>query len=45
MATRGKSGGGSRGICGGKRRQDGSGGGSGNIGTSRQPAPRKRKKK
>ena len=30
-------GGGSRGACGGTRRFDGSGGGTGNVGTNRQP--------
>lgn len=30
-------GGGKQGACGGKRRRDGSGGGKGNYGTSRQP--------
>ena len=30
-----------RGSCGGGRRRDGSGGGTGNRGTSRQPKPRK----
>ena len=33
---------GARGACGGKRRKDGSGAGRGNIGTSRQPAKRKK---
>ena len=35
---RGNAGRGSRGVCGGTRRRDGSGGGRGNRGTSRQPA-------
>ena len=43
MATkRGQAGQGSKGACGGTRRRDGSGGGTGNRGTKRQPAPRKR---
>ena len=37
MAKRGNAGRGSRGACGGTRRRDGSGGGVGNRGTSRQP--------
>ena len=37
MADRGNTGRGSRGKCGGGRRRDGSGGGVGNIGSSRQP--------
>jgi hypothetical protein len=41
MATRGNAGRGSRGACGGSRRRDGSGGGVGNRGTSRQPSPRR----
>lgn len=32
------------GMCGGRRKRDGSGRGIGNIGTSRQPVKRKRKK-
>ncbi len=35
--TRGSTGRGSRGKCGGTRRRDGSGGGEGNHGTARQP--------
>ena len=31
----------SRGACGGTRRKDGSGGGKGNRGTSRQPTKKK----
>jgi len=37
---RGNVGRGSKGACGGKRRRDGSGGGVGNRGTSRQPKRR-----
>ena len=33
-------GGGQQGACGGERRQDGSGNGTGNVGTPKQPAPR-----
>jgi len=32
---------GSKGACGGTRRKDGSGGGTGNRGTSRQPTKKK----
>ena len=42
MVTRGNSGRGNRGSCGGTRRRDGSGGGKGNRGTSRQPKKRRR---
>jgi len=35
--SRGNAGRGDRGACGGTRRRDGSGGGVGNRGTSRQP--------
>jgi len=42
MVTRGNAGRGSRGACGGTRRRDGSGGGTGNIGTSRQPKKKKK---
>jgi len=38
---RGSVGRGSRGACGGTRRRDGSGGGVGNRGTSRQPRRKK----
>jgi len=38
---RGSAGRGSRGAGGGVRRKDGSGGGKGNLGTSRQPKGRK----
>ena len=41
MATRGSSGRGGRGSCGGTRRRDGSGRGVGNRGTKRQPTKRK----
>jgi len=37
MATRGNAGRGGKGACGGTRRRDGSGGGTGNRGTKRQP--------
>jgi len=37
MARRGNTGKGSRGACGGTRRKDSSGGGTGNRGTSKQP--------
>ena len=40
MVTRGNAGRGSRGACGGTRRRDGSGGGTGNRNTSRQPKKR-----
>lgn len=40
--TRGNPGRGARGAGGGKRRRDGSGGGVGNIGTARQPKPKKK---
>jgi len=40
-ATRGNTGRGSKGNCGGTRRRDGSGGGRGNKGTTRQPRPKK----
>jgi hypothetical protein len=43
MASRGNTGRGSRGTCGGQRRRDGSGGGTGNRGTRRQPSPKKSK--
>jgi len=39
---RGSKGRGSKGSCGGTRKRDGSGGGVGNKGTSRQPAPKKK---
>ncbi len=42
MATRGNSGRGSRGACGGTRRRDGSGRGNGNIGTTRKPRKKRR---
>lgn len=35
-------GGGKRGACGGTRRRDGSGKGTGNIGTKKQPKPKKK---
>ena len=38
-------GGGSQGACGGERRQDGSGGGTGNVGTPNQPQPLSEPKK
>ena len=38
------SGKGGRGVCGGQRRKDGSGGGVGNRGTNRQPISRNNKK-
>lgn len=46
MATRRGSfpGGGSRGKCGGTRKKDGSGRGTGNIGTKRQPSKTKKSK-
>ena len=37
IAQRGNAGRGLQGACGGTRREDGSGGGVGNVGTSRQP--------
>ena len=37
-----KGGRGRKGACGGVRREDGSGGGVGNFGTSRQPVRRKK---
>lgn len=37
-SSRGNPGRGSRGACNGIRREDGSGGGTGNRGTTRQPA-------
>ncbi len=37
MATKGNSGRGGRGSCGGQRKRDGSGKGRGNKGTKRQP--------
>ena len=40
---RGNAGRGGRGACEGTRKRDGSGGGVGNRGISRQPAPRKKK--
>ena len=40
MTTRGNAGRGSRGACGGTRRRDGSGGGTGNRNTSKQPKKR-----
>ena len=40
MATRGNSGRGSRGACGGTRRRDGSGNGQGNRKSSDQPKKR-----
>jgi len=42
MAKRGNVGRGSRGACGGTRRRDGSGGGIGNRGTSKQPTKGKK---
>lgn len=39
--SRGRTGAGSRGACGGTRRRDGSGQGRGNINTRRQPKPKK----
>ena len=42
-AARGNAGRGSQGACDGTRRRDGSGGGKGNRGTPRQPAPKKSK--
>jgi len=42
MANKGNAGRGSRGSCGGTRRRDGSGGGIGNRGTSRQSKPKKK---
>ena len=42
MAIRGDAGRGSRGACGETRRRDGSGGGTGNRNTSRQPRKRSR---
>ena len=36
-SSKGSTGRGSKGACGGSRRRDGSGGGTGNRGTSRQP--------
>lgn len=41
MAKRGHTGRGSKGSCGGQRRRDGSGGGTGNRGTVRQPKKKK----
>jgi len=41
MAKRGHPGRGNRGSCGGTRRRDGSGRGTGNKGTIRQPKPKK----
>jgi len=41
MASKGHPGRGSKGSCGGSRRRDGSGGGTGNRGTKRQPKPKK----
>lgn len=43
-SSRGSSGRGSKGACGGNRRRDGSGGGTGNRGTNRQPSTSKRSK-
>ncbi len=43
MTTRGNAGRGSKGACGGTRRRDGSGGGTGNRGTSRQPKKKVKK--
>ncbi len=42
MVTRGNAGRGSRGACGGTRRRDSSGEGTGNIGTKRQPKKKKK---
>jgi len=42
MVTRGNTGRGSRGACGGTRRRDGSGGGRGNRNTKNQPRKRSR---
>ena len=42
MVTRGSKGRGSRGACGGERRRDGSGRGTGNIGSSRQPKEKRK---
>jgi len=41
MATRGNTGRGKAGTGGGVRKRDGSGGGTGNYGTSRQPRKKK----
>lgn len=40
--NKGNTGRGSRGACGGGRKRDGSGGGVGNQGTSRQPRKKRR---
>ena len=41
MASKGHPDRGSKGACGGTRRRDSSGGGTGNRGTSKQPKPKK----
>ena len=42
MPKKGNKGRGDRGACGGTRKRDGSGGGTGNRGTTKQPAKKKK---